>query len=168
MDSQELAELLHGLRRHAAWLLSGERAGHSLQPTALLHEAYLRIKDDLKLDTASPMSVRIALIREMRRVLVDHARRRGAVKRGGKGLIAVSLDDEVVVDHPSIVGVILIESALSKMAAEDARAADLVVLRIYGGLTEKELAAHFRLSRAWVQGKWAWARDWLRQELLDD
>lgn len=165
MSPQELEKVIDSARRHAAWLLRGERAGHSLQPTALVHEAFLRSRTILDDPVTSPIQFRLALAREMRRVLIDHARRRGALKRGGGEQVAISLDADLGAGSDDLIEVLVLERALSRLAELDPGAADLVVLRFYGGLTEYEVAAHFGKSRGWAQKQWKWVRTWLRREL---
>jgi len=151
------------LHRLASSFLRQERPGHTLQTSALVHEAYLRLRN------AAPMHfedrqhyVRIAS-RAMRRVLVDHARRRRRQKRDAGERI--DLDRVAVIGQPNLEEYLTIDTALQKLAEVDARQAEIVELRFFGGLSVPETAETLAISEKTVKREWAVARAWLRGEL---
>ncbi len=152
------------LRRVAASALRRERAGHTLQPTALVHEAFLRLAEA---DTAAwdnrAHFVAIAA-RVMRRVLVDHARKRNAAKRG-TGEIRVPLEDVDVPAATLDVDLVALDTALARLATFDPRQARIVELRFFGGLSVPETAALVGASDRTVKRDWQIARAWLTREL---
>jgi len=153
------------LRRQAERAMRREAAGHTLQPTALVHEAYLRLVDHARVPWQNRAQFFGIAARCMRRVLVDHARARGAAKRGGPG-IRTSLDDANAAagEEPASM-VVAVHEALERLAALDAEQARLVELRYFGGLTIEETAEALGVSPATVKREWALARAWLRREL---
>lgn len=157
---------LHALaRRH----LGGERSGHTLQPTALIHEAFLR----LATANAGPGSAAdrrqfLALAaRAMRQVLVDHARRHRAGKRSGGSWRRVTLHQELLSDHGTEVDVVALHGALERLAALDPNLAQIVELRFFGGLGIDETAALLGVSDRTVDRHWRIARGWLARELQE-
>ncbi len=157
------------LRRQARLVLRREGEGHTLQPTALVHEAWLRLGDqhDARWESRSQFFAIAAQM--MRRVLVDHARTRQAQKRGG-GAVQVSLGgaDRAAVspDTPiDAVDVLALDEALARLAELDPRKARLVDLRYFAGLSIPEAAEALGVSQATVGREWAIARMWLRREL---
>ena len=157
------------LRRLAAAHLAGERPGHTLNPTALVHEAYLKLLASPGREAGESVADRgrffAAAAESMRRILVDHARRRGAAKRGGD---AVRLDlDADLVTAPGGPGtdVLAVDEALARLAAVDRLAAEVVTLRYFGGRTVPEAAAVLGLSPRTADRLWAFARAWLYREL---
>ncbi len=152
------------LRRLAASALRRERQAHTLQPTALVHEVFLRMVDGTGRWQDRTHFVAIAA-RAMRRVLVDHARARNAIKRGG-GELRVSLDDiELAADAATDVDLVALDAALGRLAALDERQARIVELRFFGGLTVEETAALIGASDRTVKRDWQMARAWLKREL---
>lgn len=153
------------LRRLAASQMRKERAEHTLQPTALVHEIYLKLVDESLVawqDRAHFMGV---AARAMRQVLVDHARRRGAAKRGGAEQ-RVTLETSVPDSRGrAAFDLVEFEDALEKLAGVDERAARVAELRILGGLTNKETASVLAVSERTVNDDWAIARMWLGREL---
>ncbi len=148
------------LHRLAARYLSRERPGHTLVPTALVSEVYLRLIDQHKTDWRNRAQFLGLAASMMRRILANHARDRAAAKRGG-GRQPVSLS---LIEAPSgapDVDLIALEDALDKLAAMDARKAKVVELRFYGGLTMEEIAEVIGVSRATVEREWSFARAWL-------
>jgi RNA polymerase sigma-70 factor, ECF subfamily len=145
------------LRRRAGGYLRRERPGHTLQPTALVHEAYLKLVG-LQGQLASRSQFFGVASNLMRRILVDHARRRRAAKRGG---IRVTLDDahQAVVDRD--VDLVRLDDALSELSALDPRQGRLVEMRYFGGLTQEEAAELLGVSVATVKREWTLARAWL-------
>ena len=161
------------LRRQARAALRREGAGHTLQPTALVHEAYLRLADARPHGRAGPWRSRGEFFgvaaRCMRQVLVDAARTRHAAKRGG-GAAAVTLGDAVAAapaggDEVAGVDVLALDAALDRLAALDPGQARLVELRYFAGLTLDDTAAALGVSPATVSREWSVARRWLRREL---
>lgn len=152
------------LRRVARVHLRRERVGHSLQATALVHEVYLRLAKGGQF-AAEGRSQFLALAAHLtRQILVDHARRKRSVKRGGDQTI-LSLDDQTAAVHPPTVDVLALDAALQELGDFDPRQRDLVELRYFGGLTIAEAAAAMRVSTATVEREWAVARAWLYQRL---
>jgi RNA polymerase sigma factor (TIGR02999 family) len=140
-------------RRLAAAELAGEPAGHSLDATALVHEAYLRLGGGAFVDRS--MFMRAAAV-AVQRILVDHARRKRAARRGGRaGQFAVAEGDRVIVSEPDTL--LDIDSALTRLAAEDAASADLARFRLFAGLSIDEAALALGLSRATAFREWAYA-----------
>ena len=161
----KLLPIVHNeLRRIAAWHLRRERPGHTLQPTALVNEAYLRLVDQRDIDWQSKAHFLGVAARLMRMILVDHARKRRAGKRAGE-LARVPLEDALLVAYERDVDLMALEEALDRLAAMDPRLSQIVELRYFGGLTTKETAEVLDLSAATIEREWATARGWLRREL---
>jgi RNA polymerase sigma factor (TIGR02999 family) len=154
------------LRRVAANLMRAERAGHTLQPTAIVHEAFLRLVDQDRVQWSGREQFFAVAARAMRRVLVDHARKRAADKRGG-GLERVTLDEGFLGDTPAEVRFLDLNGALDRLAALDARMARVVELRIFAGLTMQEIASVLEVSKRTVDGDWSVAKKWLKRELAE-
>ena len=155
------------LRRRAAVQLRRERRDHTLRPTALVHEAYLRLmgQDHARWEGRSQF---FAIASEvMRRVLVDHARARKAAKRGGSA-VRVALDDDVAAAAPREVDLIALDTALNELAAMDARQSRVVEMRYFGGLGTAEIAEVLGVSRATVDRDWRFARTWLYRRLAGE
>jgi RNA polymerase sigma factor (TIGR02999 family) len=163
--ADELTRLVYGnLRRLASAYMRSEREGHTLSPTGLVHEAYLRLAaGDLSIQDRSHFLAMAA--REMRRVLVEHARARHREKRGGAGLQQVTLDEAHRISAGNQVDVLSVEEALERLAAMDARKARLVDLICFGGLSTDESAVVLEVSPATVRREWNMARAWLQHEL---
>jgi RNA polymerase sigma factor (TIGR02999 family) len=152
------------LRALAEIHFEGESAGHTLQPTALVHEVYLRMvgQDRARIATREQF---LALASEaMRRVLVDQARRKLTHKRGGDWT-RVTLTDECGLSRDGAVDALALDRVLHKLAALDPDAAQVVTLRFFGGLTEIETGATMNRSERWVREQWRFAKAWLRREL---
>lgn len=156
------------LRRIAARYLRRERAGHTLQPTAVVHEAYLRLIPQRTIPWENRAHFFGIAARMMRRVLVDHARKRQAAKRHDAAGQPVSIS-EIAEPAPAVnlVDVLSLHDALSALARLDARQADIVEMRYFGGLTVDEIADCLKISPATVKREWATARVWLRRRMLD-
>lgn len=152
------------LRRQARRALRREGEGHTLQATALVHEAWLRLDGQHDARWESRSHFLAVAAQTMRRVLVDHARARRAQKRGG-GEVQISLDDAHAAVAPDTVDVLALDDALALLAAMDARKARLVELRYFAGMSIPEAAAALGVSQATVIREWAVARMWLRREL---
>ena len=152
------------LRRIAAASLRNEADGYSLQPTELVHELYLRIFAPGSVNPMDRAHLFAITARQMRRILVDHARGRNAQKRGGGRPMA--LDRDVSVDVPARGEQILaVDEVLGQLAELDERAAQVVELRFFGGATEQETAEALRISVNTVKRDWDFARAWLYEAL---
>ena len=167
-DPNELVPLVYAeLRRIAAREMRRERPGRTLQTTALVHEAYLRLLKDASLSFESRAHFLGIAARAMREILIEHARGRGARKRGG-GAVRLTLDDVTApVAAPSI-DVLALDEALQRLARLDERHARVVELRYFGGLSVEETAAALDLSPATVKRAWTLARAWLYRELAGE
>lgn len=163
-DSRLMGAVYKDLRRVARKRLGAERGNHTLAPTALVHEAYLRLVDMRRVRWQNRAQFFAIAARLMRRILVDHARARAAAKRGGDAWM-VPLTGERVTTAPRDVSLLDLDAALEKLAAADARLGDLVVLRFFGGLTVEEAADVTGTSPATVKRDWTRARAWLFREL---
>jgi RNA polymerase sigma factor (TIGR02999 family) len=159
------------LRRLAAAQLARERPGQTLDATALVHEAYLRLVSPVAHAPGSPGFASrghflAAAAEAMRRILIDNARRKQAARHGG-GRRRVPLDEaHRIAQSPD--DLLALDDALARLAAEDAPAAELVKLRVFTGLSVEEAAAALGLARATAYRHWSFARAWLRCELGDD
>lgn len=154
------------LRRIASRYLRKERAGHSLQPTSLVHEAYLRLTQMKKIDWQGHSHFFAISATLMRRILVDHARARSNKKRGGEWDI-VSLDDMLLplpLPQRSL-EIVAVDEALERLAELDERQSKIVELRFFGGLNEEETGCVLGISTRTVKRDWRLAKAWLYQEL---
>jgi RNA polymerase sigma factor (TIGR02999 family) len=152
------------LRRIARHYLSRERPDHTLQPTALVHEAYLRLADQTDLSWQSRAHFFSIAAAAMRRILVEHSRRRNAVKRGGS-VHRITLDDAVDLAGERTLDIVALDAALSALSRIDPQKGRMVELRFFGGLTIDEIAEVLSLSAATVERGWHIARLWLQREL---
>ena len=152
------------LRHQAARYLRRERRGHTLQTTALIHEAYLRLIDAKDVHWQSRAHVFAIAAILMRRILVEHARRRDADKRGGSH-VRVQLDEALAVADETDVDLLAIDEALERLAAIDPQQARVVELRFFSGLSVEETAAALGVSPKTVKRDWSVARAWLRREI---
>jgi len=152
------------LRRLARHYLRSERTGHTLQSTALVHEAYLRLvgQDSLRVESRAHFFGIAA--RLMRQILVDHARERGAAKRGANCL-TLALDEAVALPQKREVDLIALDDALNGLAALDPRQSQIVDLRFFGGLSIEDTSCVLGISPATVKREWATARLWLQREI---
>jgi RNA polymerase sigma factor (TIGR02999 family) len=161
----ELLSLVYReLRQCAAAYLRRERADHTLQPTALVHEAFVRLVGQNRLSWQNRAHFLGVAAQMMRRILVDHARDRNRIKRQGASL-RVALDDDVAVTVPRDGEILALDRALDELTKLDARQGQIVELRYFGGLSEQEVAAVLSLSRATVTREWQTARAWLYRRL---
>lgn len=153
------------LRRLARERLRGERPGHTLETTALVHEAYFRLLEQRRIDAGDRLDFFAVASNTMRRVLIDHARARKRQKRGG-GAEAVPLDDVPgLLSDRAAEEALAVDAALDRLAADSPRAARVVELRIFGGLTLEEIATVLAVSSKTAQRDWEAARAWLRKEI---
>jgi RNA polymerase sigma factor (TIGR02999 family) len=162
--SARLAEALYPeLRRLAAALMRRERQDHTLQPTALVAEAFLRLVDQSRIEWKDRTHFLGIAARVMRQILVDHARRHGAAKRGA-GVQMITLDDNLSSAAASV-ELLIVNDALERFARLDDRGARVVEMRVFGGLTMDEIADALSVSKRTVDNDWAVARMWLAREL---
>jgi RNA polymerase sigma factor (TIGR02999 family) len=152
---------LHRLAHH---YMSRERAGHTLQTTALLNEAYLQLVDDPKRNWQNRTHFMAAAAQLMRRIIVDYARERRSLKRGG-GALKVSLDDAALVTEKQSEELLALDEALERLAVQDPRKSQIVELRYFGGLTVEETAEFLKLSHRTVKREWRMAKAWLYRAL---
>jgi RNA polymerase sigma-70 factor (ECF subfamily) len=169
-DSDALEKLLSivyaELHAIAGRHLRRERPDHTLQPTALVHEAYLRLLGGSALAADNRMHFLRAASSAMRRVLVDYARARNAQKRGGA--VHVTLDDSVAGSESPIIDMLALDDALARLGAAEPRWAQVVELKFFGGLDIPDIAATLELSPATVKRDWQFARAWLARALDTD
>lgn len=157
--ASELLPLVYAeLRKLAAVHLAAEKPGQTLQATALVHEAYLRLVGDQQFSGRGHFFA--AAAEAMRRILIEAARRKGRTKRGG-GLKRVELVDAAARVETAPDEVLAVDEALDRLAKEDSVAADLVKLRYYAGLSVEEAAAALNISRTTAYEHWAYGRAWL-------
>jgi len=160
-----LMPLVYGeLRRLAQSYMRRERAGHSLQTTALIHEAYIRLIDANSVQWQNRAHFFGVAARLMRQILVAMARERGYQKRGG-GAKQVSLDEAMMIDEGLDEDLVALDEALGALAQFDARKAQVVEMRFFGGLVEEEIADALDVSPETVRRDWRLARSWLRRKL---
>lgn len=152
------------LRRIARGRLRRERVDHTLQPTEIVHEAFLKLAPNQRVDWRGRSHFFAVASRAMRQVLIDHAVRRGAAKRGG-GAASVTLDDQAAASQRPLDEIIELERALSLLEAVDERQARVVECRYFGGLSIEETAEALGLSEATVSRDWTFARAWLHDRL---
>ena len=161
----QLIELVYpDLRRLAGRCIRRERPGHTLQPTALLHEAWMELVNDSSIDWQNRAHFFALAARCMRRILVEYARGRNAQKRGGGGA-KVELTEGLLFSEDQIDTVLMVDEALGQLAEWDARQAQIVEMRYFGGLTEDEIGAVLGVSARTVKRDWSMARDWLAVRL---
>jgi RNA polymerase sigma factor (TIGR02999 family) len=159
-----LPEVYAELRRIAARHMRHERPGQTLQATALVHEAYLRLFKDSALSFQNRAHFLAIAAQSMREILVDHARGRHAAKRGGGGR-KITLDEALAIDGETPVDFLALHEALVRFAAVAPQPARIVELRFFGGLTTEEIAEAVGASPATVKRHWSVARAWLYREL---
>jgi len=161
---QLLPTIYAELRRLASSYLRRERSDHTLQPTALVHEAFLKLVDQRRVQWQNRAHFFGIAAQAMRRILVDHARAHAAGKRGD-GANHVTLDDaHLVTDGPGV-DILALEEALTRLSQLDAQQGRVVELRFFGGLTMQETAEVLQVSTATVGREWAVAKSWLFAEL---
>ena len=161
---QLFADVYTELRAIAAGYLRRERKNHTLRPTALVHEVYLKLVDQTRVSWRSQAHFLAIAAQAMRRILVDHARRHAATKRGGNRR-RIALDDNLAIESNRDVDVLELEAALTKLTALDRRQAHMVELRFFGGLSIDEVAEVTGMSKRSVEREWTMVRAWLRREL---
>src|SRR5437868_1020303 len=165
--SQMLPEVYEQLRNLAEGYLSSERSNHTLQATALVHEAYLRLREQRQVDWTNRAQFLGIAARMMRRVLRNYATARHAQKRGGTEPVRVTLDEAMEFYHRHDISVAAVDEALSELEKLDKRQAQIVELRFFGGLTVEEIGKLLRISPATVKREWATAKLWLQHQLSE-
>ena len=163
-ESRLMEAVYPELRRIAGYYLKRERAGHTLQPTALVHEAYLQLLGDADIDWHNRTHFFAAAAQSMRRILVDYARMRKAAKRDG-ARERVDLFDVLAISEERLDEMIDLDRALTRLAAWDPRQSRVVELRFFGGLSEDEVAEVLGIAPRTVNRDWNFARAWLHGEL---
>jgi RNA polymerase sigma factor (TIGR02999 family) len=170
-DKEALDQLLpivyDELRRQAARYLRRERVGHTLQTTALIHEAYIRLVDQRNMQWQNRAHFFGIAAQLMRRILVDHARTKKRAKRGGSD-IRVSLADATLVVKSRDLDVVALDEALERLVEIDEQQARIVELRFFSGLTVEETAEVLSISPATVKRDWSMAKAWLHREISDE
>jgi len=156
-------DVYRSLRRLAAYYMKMERSNHTLQPTALVHEAYLRVYGGALPEAMSQKQIIATLATAMRHVLVDHARRYHADKRNPDKFFVFSEADD---SFRFVADILTIDKALRELAETDPRETQVVELRYFAGMTEEEVAEVLDVSRETVKRDWRYARAWLKQRLL--
>jgi RNA polymerase sigma factor (TIGR02999 family) len=155
---------LHRLAHH---YMSRERVGHTLQTTAVLNEAYLRLVDNTKPLWQGRTHFIAAAAQMMRRIMVDHARKNQSLKRGG-GALKVTLDEGALVTETRSQELLHLDEALERLAAQDPQKGHIVELRYFGGLSVAETAEFLKLSQRTVEREWTAAKAWLYRELTEE
>ena len=161
------AETYEKLRRLAAQYLKSERTGHTLQATALLHEAFLRVLKRPDNAWRSETHIMAFAAQAMRRILVNYGVARARYKRGGPAAVRLPLDEALDFCAERDLNIVAVDEALQKLELEDPRQAQIVELRFFAGLTVDEIASTLKVSRATVKRDWATAKLWLRNQLCD-
>lgn len=154
-------------RRLASSYLQREPVGHTLQPTALVHEAFLKLVDQRHVDWKGRTHFFAVGAQAMRRILVDHARARMREKRGGKRE-RILLTDDLTVSRNDDADLLAVDEALTRLAEIDKRQAAIVEMRFFAGMTVAEVAESLGLSKRTIEAEWTHVRAWLRRELSED
>ena len=163
-EEQLFADVYAELHSLAARYLHRERKSHTLQPTALVHEAYLKVVGQTSVDWQGRAHFLAIAAQVMRQILVDHARRHRATKRGGDRH-RITLDENLVVETNRDVDLLALEDALTKLTKLDPRQAKMIELRFFGGLSVADVAKVMAMSLRSVEREWTMVRAWLRREL---
>ena len=168
-SSAELLPLVYGeLRQLAAAKMAGERAGHTLQATALVHEAWIKLveAEGGSLEWNGRQHFYAAAAEAMRRILIDHARRKLAARRGGEWL-EITFGDFEAPQSVRASEMIDLDDALDRLNSEDPEKAEVAKLRLFGGLTVPEIALALGASESTIKRRWTFANAWLSRELKD-
>jgi len=166
--ADQLIELMYDeLREVAAAQLRQESPGHTLQPTSLVHEAFIKLIDQERVDWRGRTHFLAIGAQAMRRILVDHARRKKRRKRG-RGLKRATFDELLTISRHSPDDVIAVHEALIDLQEVNPRHATIVELRFFGGMTAAEVSEHLGVSKSTVDREWRVARAWLRKEVSED
>jgi len=163
--SEELLPLVYDeLRRLAAARMARESAGHTLQPTALVHEAWLRLVGDGDRSWQNRAHFFGAAAEAMRRILIERARRKSRVKRGS-GQAPINIDDLQLAAPTPDEKILLVDEALKRLEAEDPKIARIVMLKFFGGMTNQEAAKAMGVTERTVLNHWAYAKAWLLRDI---
>jgi RNA polymerase sigma-70 factor, ECF subfamily len=166
--AEELMPLVYDeFRELAGAYLRQETKAHTLQPTALVHEAYLRLIDQTRVNWQGRTHFFAVGAQAMRRILVDHARARHRDKRGG-GWHRIALDEHLMISSQHDADILAVDEAIDKLNAIDSRQARIVELRFFGGLTVEEVAQVLGISKRTVENEWKIIRAWMRRELAGE
>ena len=165
-DADISSSIYKELRKIASARMKLERGNHTLQPTALVHEAYLRLADQPDSIWKDRSRVLGLAAHAMRHVLVDHARAHAAGKRGA-GAVQVTLDEGVASSNESQVDILAVDEALTRLAEFDPRQAKVLEMHFFAGLTFEEIAVELGISARTIKRDWTMARAWLYQQLAD-
>ncbi len=163
-EEQLFADVYTELRAIAAKYLHRERKSHTLQPTALVHEVYLKLAGPTRVDWQGRAHFLAVAAHAMREILVDHARRHKAAKRCGNRH-RIALDVNLVSESSRDIDLLTLEDALTKLNELDPRQAKMIELRFFGGLSVAEVAKVMEMSKRSVEREWTMVRAWLRREL---
>jgi len=162
---KELTPLVYGdLRKLAGWLMRDERPNHTLQPTALVNEAYERLAKDKKRSWQNRAHFLAVASQVMRHILVDYARQHNRLKRGG-GVEILPLDDALAFAPPTSRSLLALDEALQRLSEIETRKARVVQLRYFGGLTVDETASILQISPNTVIRDWEFSKAWLKKEI---
>jgi RNA polymerase sigma-70 factor, ECF subfamily len=165
--AQQLFPLLYdALRQLAGRYLKHESPAHTFSPTALVHEVYLKLVDQNRVEWPGKTHFLAVGAQAMRRILIDHARGRQRDKRGG-GRLRVQLDESLTLSPERDADLLAVDEALEKLGKVDPRQAAIVEMRFFGGLTVAEVAEVLGISKRTVESEWTMIRAWLRRELAD-
>jgi RNA polymerase sigma-70 factor (ECF subfamily) len=166
--ADKLIEVVYDeFREMAAMYLRQEPAGHTLQPTALVHEAFIRLIDQSHVDWKGRTHFLAIGAKAMRRILVDHARQRRRAKRGG-GRQRISFDEQIMLSPQHDEDLLSVDELLADLEDIDPRQAKIVELRFFGGMTSAEVAEYLGVSKSTVDREWRIVRAWLRKQLSED
>ena len=163
-EEELLPRVYMELHRLATAQLRSERPGHTLQATALVHEAYVRLCDSANISWQNRIHFFRVAAKLMRRVLIDYARQRNAAKRGS-GIAAQPLNEELLISEESLSLVLEIDEVLDKLAEFSPRMAQVVEMQFFAGLTEAEIASALKINERTVRRDWMKARAWLHEKL---
>lgn len=165
-SADELLRLVYDeLKRIAAWKMANESEAFTLQPTALVHEAWLRLTASEGWNWQNRAHFFGAAAEAMRRILIDRARRRNALRRGGDQVRVDFADFDLAVAAPDDSRLLALDAALQKLAAEDPPKAELIRLRYFAGLTIEQAAETLEISEATAKRWWSFSRAWLHEEM---
>jgi RNA polymerase sigma factor (TIGR02999 family) len=157
-------EVYDQLRELAASYLRRETPGHTLRPTGLVHEAFLKMVGQQNVNFQGRTHFLAVAAQSMRRILVDHARKKNRIKRGGQ-LKRVSFGEELVISPDNAEDLLAVDEVLTRLADLDPRQAKIVEMRFFAGMTVAEVAGSLGLSTRTIEREWTMARAWLRQQL---
>ena len=167
-DAERLMSIVYDDLRHLAGnYLRRETPGHTLQPTALVNEAFLKLVDQTRVNWQGKTHFFAVGAEIMRRILVDHARAKKRQKRGGDRQ-RIALHDDVKISTQGDEDVLAVDEAIVKLAKRDLRQAKIIELRFFGGLTVSEVAEVLGVSKRTVEAEWTMIRAWLRRELSNE